>query len=107
MEYRDRIKIANNFVAADLCRQIISEIDHNRMFDLELVGAGKGPTVLEKGSRLDKGVRDAQSVDMAHLKPQINGTMQRVVSQLVEPEFDMQIDYWEEPQVLVYRPGGH
>ena len=107
MEYRDRIKIANNFVTADLCRQIISEIDHNRLFDLEVFGASKGPTMLEKGHQLDKAIRDTQSVGLPHLAPQVNGTMQRIVSQLIEPEFDMQIDYWEEPQVLVYRPGGH
>jgi predicted 2-oxoglutarate/Fe(II)-dependent dioxygenase YbiX len=44
--------------------------------------------------------------DCSAVESQVNGTVQRIVDELIEPIYDLRIDYWERPDVLVYLPGG-
>ena len=104
-----RILIAENFVPRAACEQIVQSIDPGQAFDLgviDLVRDTEG-NVDSVMTRMDKRVRDAQSQCLGGLADHINATFQNIVDDLVQPAYGIQIDYWEQPQLLIYRPGGH
>ena len=56
--------------------------------------------------RVDKKVRNALEHDSSAVGRQVNATLQRIVDELIEPFYQLQIDYWERPEIIVYPPGG-
>ena len=56
--------------------------------------------------RVDKKVRNALVHDSSAVGRQVNATLQRIVDELIEPFYQLQIDYWERPEIIVYPPGG-
>jgi predicted 2-oxoglutarate/Fe(II)-dependent dioxygenase YbiX len=107
MQLRDRIRIAKKFVARDLCEQIIASVDPDKVFDMSLLNVQEGGTVENMGRHVDAEVRYTQSANLDAVDDEVNGTMQRIVADLVEPFYEFAIDYWEAPQLLIYPPGGH
>ena len=107
MPPRERIRIAEGFVAPDLCERIIASVDPDQVFDMSLLNVQEGGTVETMGRHVDSEVRYTQSANLDAVDREVNGTFQRIVADLVEPAYGLTIDYWEAPQLLIYPPGGH
>jgi predicted 2-oxoglutarate/Fe(II)-dependent dioxygenase YbiX len=99
---KERIRVYPGFVAKNLCREILSRVDPAALRDATIAD-GNQPTAPR---RVDKTVRNVMVHDCLPVESQVNRTVQRIVDELIEPFYDLQIDYWERPDVLVYPPGG-
>ena len=99
---RERIRVYPGFVPESLCRKIVSIVDPNKLRDATVV-YGDRPEIPRQ---VDKTVRNVMVQDCSAVETQVNGTVQRIVDELIEPFYKLQIDYWERPDVLVYPPGG-
>jgi predicted 2-oxoglutarate/Fe(II)-dependent dioxygenase YbiX len=99
---QERVRVCPGFVSRSLCREIVAAVDPAALFDAT-VADGDQPAAPR---RVDKTVRNVMVHDCRPVESQVNGTVQRIVDELVEPFYRLQIDYWERPDVLVYQPGG-
>ncbi len=99
---RDQIRIAQAFVPQTICEEIMRSVDPAAFADA-IVSDGDEPSA---PSRVDKGVRNALVHNTRSVNSQVNDTLQRVVDELIEPFYGVQIDYWECPDIIVYPPGG-
>lgn len=101
-QLQKRIRVYPGFVPRDLCREIISVVDHAALFDATVADGDQPDTP----RRVDKTVRNVMIHDCHPVETRINHTIQRIVDELIEPFYNLQIDYWERPDILVYLPGG-
>ena len=99
---RDQVRVADGFVPRAMCEEIVRSVNPTALCDAT-VGDGGRPSAPR---RVDKKVRNVLVHDSFSVGLQVNATLQRVVDELIEPFYDMQIDYWESPDILIYPPGG-
>lgn len=99
---KERVRVYPNFVPKDLCREILGSVDREALRDAT-VADGDQPAAPR---RVDKTVRNVMIHDCFAVEQLVNSTVQRIVDELIEPFYGLQIDYWERPDVLVYPPGG-
>jgi predicted 2-oxoglutarate/Fe(II)-dependent dioxygenase YbiX len=93
-DLRDRIKLAPGFVPRSQCEEIILSISPDALCDAAIL------------SGVNKEVRNVLAHDTSSVRRQVNATMQRIVVELIEPAYGIQIDYWELPEIIIYPVGG-
>jgi len=98
----DRIRVVEKFVPPEICAEIIRSVDPATLEDA-IIGEEDHPSA---PVRVDKRARNALVHNINAVASQVNREMQRIVDELVEPFYGMRIDYWENPGILVYPPGG-
>ncbi len=99
---REKIRVADGFVPRKMCEEIVRSVNPAALRDAAVsdVNDASAPQIV------DKTVRNVLVQDPLSVSLQVNGTLQRVVDELIEPFYHLQIDYWESPDILVYPPGG-
>lgn len=90
----EHIQVADSFVPRAVCDEIVSAVDPAGLHDATI------------GGEVDKNVRNVLIHDASPVSLQLNTTLQRIVDELIEPYYGVQIDYWESPALLIYPPGG-
>src|SRR5688572_24166849 len=98
---KQRVRVYPDFVSRSLCREIVNCVDQVGLRDATLVD--DQPTA---PPRVDTTVRNVMVHDCFPVELQVNNSVQRMVDELIEPFYNLQIDYWERPDILVYPPGG-
>jgi len=99
---RDQIRVVNGFVPPAVCEEIVSSVNPATLHDATV--AYGDPASAPR--TMDKTVRNVMLHDTFSVDLQVNATLQRVVDELIEPFYNLQIDYWESPTILIYPPGG-
>jgi hypothetical protein len=98
---KERVRVYPAFVPKHLCQEILS------LVPAALSGAIAGDGMKVTGPRrVDKTERNVMIHDCLPAESQVNRTVQRIVDEIVEPSYNLQIDYWERPDLLIYPPGG-
>jgi predicted 2-oxoglutarate/Fe(II)-dependent dioxygenase YbiX len=101
-ELRKKINVTHDFAPRAVCEEIVRGVDH---------AAARNATVAHSADpsapvTVDKTVRNVLVHDTLPMHLQVNSTLQRIVDELVEPFYGVEIDYWESPDILIYPPGG-
>ncbi|MDQ2963154.1 MAG: 2OG-Fe(II) oxygenase [Pseudomonadota bacterium] len=99
---RDRVRVAEGFIPKTLCEEVMRAIDLAGLEDA-VVGDRDDPCA---PGRVAKEVRNSLVHSARPVESQVNGALQRIVDEIVEPYYGTYIDYWEYPGILVYPPGG-
>jgi len=97
---REKIRVAHDFVPRAMCADIVRSMNLTTLRDA---------TVADDASvqqRVDKTVRNVLVHDSRPFGLQVNSTLQSIVDELIEPFYQLKIDYWEFPDILIYPPGG-
>lgn len=98
--FRERVRVAHGFVPRAVCAEIVCSMNLSALRDA---------TVADDASaqqRVDKTIRNVLVHDSRPVHLQVNSTLQRIVDELIEPFYQLKIDYWEFPDVLIYPAGG-
>jgi predicted 2-oxoglutarate/Fe(II)-dependent dioxygenase YbiX len=98
---RDKIRVTDGFIGRDLCETVVHAVDPSMLVDA--VVDGDDPS---QHGRVDKEVRNVLVHSARSVGHLVNEALQRIVDELIEPLYEVQIDYWEHPDILVYPPGG-
>jgi predicted 2-oxoglutarate/Fe(II)-dependent dioxygenase YbiX len=97
----DKIRVAAAFVPRTICEEIVNAVNPTALSDA-MVACDDDPSP----NRVDKEVRNVLVHTARSVSSLVNGVLQRIVDELIEPFYGVQIDYWECPDILVYPPGG-
>ncbi|MDB5367781.1 MAG: hypothetical protein JWM77_3708 [Rhodospirillales bacterium] len=89
------------FVAAEDCDDLIEGVDPTRVWRHRVMDPR------QPGGRLDPAIRNAKSADTSLVRSSIRALMQRAVQEKIQPSFGLEIEWIEQPQLLVYETGGH
>jgi predicted 2-oxoglutarate/Fe(II)-dependent dioxygenase YbiX len=95
-----KIRVIRNFVPRHICAQIVRSVNLKAVRDATVAEDASGQ------EKVDKAVRNVLVHDSRPVAFQVNSALQRIVDELIEPFYDLKIDYWEFPDVLIYPPGG-
>jgi predicted 2-oxoglutarate/Fe(II)-dependent dioxygenase YbiX len=98
---RHKIRVVENFVAPSLCEEVVRSVNASVMQDASV--DDNDPTV---AGRVDKEVRNVLVHDIRAVFEEVNGTIQHIVDELIEPFYGVRIESWEQPDILIYPPGG-
>jgi predicted 2-oxoglutarate/Fe(II)-dependent dioxygenase YbiX len=96
------IRVAEAFVPRIICEEVVKSIDPTALSEA-MVDHDDGPSA---PNVLNKEVRNVLVHTIGSVSSLVNGVLQRIVDELIEPFYEMQIDYWEHPDILVYPTGG-
>lgn len=99
-KFRERVRVADGFVPRAVCAEIVRSVNLTALRDAIVADQAS-----EQG-RVDKTVRNVMVHDSRPVGLQVNSTLQKIVDELIEPFYELKIDYWEFPDVLIYQPGG-
>jgi predicted 2-oxoglutarate/Fe(II)-dependent dioxygenase YbiX len=99
---RAQIRVADGFVPRTTCQDIVRSLNPAAFRDATI---SYGDDV-SASRTVAKDIRNVLVHDSSSIALQVNGTLQRIVSDVIEPFYGLQIDYWERPDILVYPPGG-
>jgi predicted 2-oxoglutarate/Fe(II)-dependent dioxygenase YbiX len=101
-DLRARIRVAEAFVSRAICDEIVRSVDHTALLDGTITSVNQPPAA----RTVDKKVRNVLIHDSVPFHLQVNAVVQKIVDELIEPFYGIQVDYWEIPDILVYPPGG-
>ncbi|GIL41274.1 prolyl hydroxylase family protein [Roseiterribacter gracilis] len=97
----DLIRRWPGFLAQDDCEDLIDGVDPTRTWRHRVMDPR------QPGGRLDPAIRNAKSADTSLVRRSIRSLLQRAVHEKIQPSFGVEIEWIEEPQLLVYETGGH
>jgi predicted 2-oxoglutarate/Fe(II)-dependent dioxygenase YbiX len=89
------------FLSADDCDDLIEGVDQSRAWRHRVMDPR------QPGGRLDPAIRNAKCADTSLVRRSIRALMRRAAEAKIEPGFGLEIEWIEEPQLLVYETGGH
>jgi predicted 2-oxoglutarate/Fe(II)-dependent dioxygenase YbiX len=98
---REKIMVADAFVPRTICDEIVHSVDPAGFRDAKIASGDE-----TSPAKVDKAVRNVLAQDSPAARSRVNGTLQRIVDELVEPFYGLSVDYWESPDILLYPPGG-
>ncbi|HEX4488689.1 MAG TPA: 2OG-Fe(II) oxygenase [Terriglobales bacterium] len=94
--------MTHGFVPHSVCEEIVRGVDPTNAREATVAHSADPTAPLT----VDKTVRNVLVHDAISVRLQVNSELQRIVDELVEPFYGVEIDYWESPDVLIYPPGG-
>lgn len=101
------ILVAQRFLSDDICDEYIEYIQSQQEIDLSVFDAEATNKTGAISWEVDKKTRDTQTVDIEPIQDVVVDLMKVAVSQHLNPFFNVEIQNSEQPQILVYHPGGH
>ncbi len=94
------ILLVQNFLDAGLCDAIVNECDQQAGADHTVAAPGEGLTSVKKQGRI------SEFIDIRALKTDIFSIVRDTYSKTIAPHFQAQMDWFELPEILRYKPGG-
>jgi predicted 2-oxoglutarate/Fe(II)-dependent dioxygenase YbiX len=99
---REKISVTHGFVPRAVCEEIVRCVNPAAFRDATVAHSADASAPVT----VDKTVRNVLVHDALPVGLQVNSTLQRIVDELIEPFYDVEIDYWESPDILIYPPAG-
>lgn len=90
-----------DFIGREACEDLIDGVDPTRTWRHRVMD----PT--RPGGRIDPAIRNAKSADTSLVRRSIRALLQRAAREKIQPAYGLEIEWIEEPQLLVYETGGH
>ena len=99
-----QIHIVEDFVARTECEELLAFAAQQQAERLKLVDLEK--TTEEQVVRKFDDSRVTLRVQVRARQAELNALVERAASELIAPAFECSFDWYEEPQLLRYEPGG-
>lgn len=98
------LRVIENYLDADQCRSL-TEYANTRHAEPLMIVDTAATTTNNVVKKLDPG-RVTEQVDLGPEQAQLNGLVRKALLEVIEPEIQAEIEWFERPQLLRYRAGG-
>jgi len=103
----NNILIRRNVINPEGLKQLREHIESSKDVDLSVFDPKKTNETGETQWRVDKEVRDTQSIDPTPVLGNLKDLLTHTVRNVINPFYNIKVDSSEMPQILSYSVGGH
>ena len=98
------VVVIEQYLSQEECRRLVELVNSRPSERLQVIDPDK--TTAEALLRRYDDTRVTRRVDMTDHQEELNTLLRKVVTTRIEPDLGINIDWFEEPQILKYEPGG-
>jgi predicted 2-oxoglutarate/Fe(II)-dependent dioxygenase YbiX len=98
------VVVVPDFLGAEACAELSSRLDGCSSERLKVVDLER--STADKVLRKYDDRRVTERVDVGELQSELDGQVHRALGQFIAPRVERSFSWFEQPQVLRYRPGG-